>query len=101
MQNPAEELEMTSVRERRYRGYCLQDIKQFDSVIMLYNNVKPAIYNLYTTCSLLDKRYIKSTTKYLDDFYTTINNPVTLKKEFSYPCDQNGTGNIIIKGLKN
>ena len=98
---PAEELNMASVLERRYRGYCLQDIKQFDPVIALYNNVKPAVYNLYKNCSLVDKRYLKTTIKYLDDFYAAINDPVALKKEFSYPCDKNGTGNIIIKGLKN
>ena len=22
------------------------------------------------------------------------------KKEFGYPCDKNGTGNVVIKGLK-
>jgi hypothetical protein len=98
--NPAEELQMSSVRERRYRGYCMQDIKKFDSVIALYNRLKPAIYNVYTSCKLLDAKYVKSTIKYLDDFYATINDPVAFKKEFSYPCDKNGTGNVVIKGLK-
>jgi hypothetical protein len=23
-----------------------------------------------------------------------------MKKEFGYPCDKNGTGNVVIKGLK-
>ncbi|HEY2726473.1 MAG TPA: hypothetical protein VGI61_04835, partial [Parafilimonas sp.] len=98
---PAEELQMSSVRQRRYRGYCIQNLSVFDSVITLYNRVKPAVYNLYTSCPYLDKQYVRFTLKYLDDFYATINNPVAFKKEFSYPCDKNGTGNIIIKGLKN
>jgi len=98
--NPAEELKMSSVRERRYRGYCMQDMKEFDSVVALYNRLKPAIYDLYTSCQLLSAKYVKSTLKYLDDFYTTINDPVALQKEFSYPCDKNGTGNVVIKGLK-
>lgn len=98
--NPAEELQMSSVRERRYRGYCIEDMKNFDSVVALYNRLKPAIYNLYLGCSLLDAKYLKSTLKYLDDFYSTINNPAALKKAFSYPCDKNGTGNVVIKGLK-
>ena len=34
---PAEELEMNSVKERRYRGYCMQDIKDFDSVNIFIN----------------------------------------------------------------
>jgi hypothetical protein len=97
---PAEQLQMSSVRQRRYRGYCIQDMKEFDPAIALYNELKPAIYNMYTSCRLLDVKYVKTTIKYLDDFYTTINNPASYKKAFSYPCDKNGTGNVIIKGLK-
>ena len=26
--------------------------------------------------------------------------PAKLKKEFGYPCDKNGTGNVVIRGLK-
>lgn len=97
---PAEELEMSSVRQRRYRGYCIQDMKKFDSTIALFNKVKTAIYSLYTNCTLLNSHYVKTTIKYLDEFYNTINNPASVKKEFSYPCDKNGTGDVIIKGLK-
>jgi hypothetical protein len=98
--HPAEELQMSSVRQRRYRGYCMEDLQKFDTVITLYNKLKPAVYNLYTNCTLLDPGYVKSTIKYLDDFYATINDPKQFKKEFSYPCDKYGTGNVIIKGLK-
>ena len=91
---------MNSVRERRYRGYCLPDMAKFVPVIALYNQLKPAIYKLYTDCTLLDQKYVKSTIKYLDDFYQTINDPGAMKKEFGYPCDKNGTGNVVIKGLK-
>jgi hypothetical protein len=97
---PAEELRMNSVRDRRYRGYCMPDMKQFDAVIALYNKLKPDIYKLYTDCTLLDAKYIKSTLKYFDAFYEIINDPTTLKKEFGYPCDKNGTGNVVIKGLR-
>jgi len=97
---PAEELKMSSVRERRYRGFCIQDIKLFDSTVAFYNQLKSKIYETYTSCSLLDAKYIRNTTKFLDEFYATINNPKLLKKEFQYPCDPNGTGNVIIKGLR-
>jgi ribosomal protein L19 len=97
---PAEELQMRSVRERRYRGYCVQDMKVFDAVIEQYNRLKNDIYRIYTDCTLLDAKYIKSTIQFLDEFYTTINNPKALQKEFGYPCDKNGTGNVVIKGLK-
>lgn len=97
---PAEELLMNSVRERRYRGYCVEDMKKFDKTIALYNSIKDNIYQLYTTCRLLDEKYKNATIKYLDEFYTTINNPDKMKKAFGYPCDKNGTGNVVIKGLK-
>ena len=97
---PADELRMNSVRDRRYRGYCIQDMSKFDAVIALYNKLKPDIYKLYTDCTLLDQKYVKSTLKYLDDFYETINDPGKLKKEFGYPCDKNGTGNVVIRGLR-
>jgi len=97
---PAEELQLRSVRERRYRGYCIPDQKAFEPVIAKYNSLKKEIYDLYTSCALLDEKYRASTIKYLDEFYVTINNPKAWQKEFGYPCDKNGTGNIVIKGLR-
>jgi hypothetical protein len=97
---PAEELNMRSVRERRYRGFCMGDMKKFDQTIELFNNRKKDIYAVYSNCPLLDPKYISSTIKFLDDFYATINNANAVKKDFGYPCDKNGTGNVVIRGLK-
>ncbi len=97
---PADELKMSSVLERRYRGYCIRDLKTFDKVIELYNQRKENIYSIYNNCPFLDAKYVKSTIRFLDDFYATINNPAALKKDFEYPCDMNGTGNVVIRGLK-
>lgn len=97
---PAEELLMKSVLERRYRGYCMTDLKVFEKPIAQYNNLKKDIYKLYTENKLLDEKYIRSVTKYLDEFYETINTPKLWQKDFGYPCDKNGTGNVVIKGLK-
>ncbi len=97
---PAEELHMASIRQRRYRGYCIRNLKRFDGVISRFNDLKKDIYELYATCTLLEANYIKSTTKFLDDFYATINDPRTLEREFLYPCDESKTGNVVIKGLK-
>jgi len=98
--HPAEELLMRSVQERRYRGYCIKDMKLFEKSIALFNRSKSEIYNLYTKSNLLDEKYIRSVTKYLDEFYATINDPKSWQKDFAYPCDKNGTGNVVIKGLK-
>ncbi len=97
---PAEELLMSSVRQRRYRGYCIKDLKTFGGVIEKFNSLKNELYSIYDSCPLLDQKYIKSTKQYLDEFYKTINDTKAWQKDFSYPCDQNGTGNVVIKGLK-
>lgn len=96
---PAEALLMSSVKERRYRGYCVKDLAIFESTIATFNRLKDDIYKLYTGCTLLDTKYIKSALQYLDEFYVTINNSKAWQKDFGYPCNKNGTGNVVIKGL--
>jgi len=97
---PAEELQMSSVRQRRYRGYCMPSFNSFETIIAKFNSLKSDIYKLYSSCTLVDAKYIKSTTQFLDDFYKAINNPKTWQRDFAYPCDPNGTGNVVIRGLK-
>lgn len=97
---PAEELLMRSVTERRYRGYCTTDLTIFEPAISLYNKHKKDIYDLITNCTYLDAKSIKTTIKFLDEFYETISNTKSWQKDFAYPCDKNGTGNVVIKGLR-
>ena len=97
---PPEQLELSSTQERRFRGYCITDWKTLDEVVATYNRLKDDIYKTYTSCTLLDAKYVKNTTKFLDDFYETINNPKKLKSEFSFPCNKTAT-NYIIKGYGN
>jgi hypothetical protein len=78
----------------------VQNQALFEPVIAHYNRLKKDIYSLFSGCELLDAKYIKSTRLYLDEFYETINNAKEWKKEFAYPCDPKGTGNVVIKGLK-
>ena len=70
------------------------------AAIALYNRLKNDIYAIYANCPLLSEKYVKATTRYLDDFYETINSPKDVARDFGYPCDENNTGNVIIKGLK-
>lgn len=96
---PSDELHLQSVQERRYRGYCIENIKELDPILNIFNELRSEIYKLYTNNSLIDETYLKSTLRYLDQFYKIINDPDIREKEFKYPCDPNGTGNIVIKGL--
>ena len=97
---PAEQLLMRSVQERRYRGYCMKDLKVFEKPIALFNRSKSDIYDLYTKSKMLDEKYTRYVTKYLDEVYATIDDPKRWQKDFAYPCDKSGTGNVVIKGLK-
>ncbi len=98
--HPAAELLMSSIRERRYRGFCIEDMNQFTDVIKRFIDRKEDLYNVYRTCTLIEETYLKSTLKYFDGFYKTITDPKKLKNEFQYPCDPYGTGNVVIQGLK-
>lgn len=95
---PAPELEIASDRVRLYRGYCESDLKSFQPTFELFNRLKPNIYDVYTKCPLLSAKYIKFVTRFLDDFYNTINNKRSIASEFGAPCRTNVR--VEIKGLK-
>ncbi|MFD2200443.1 hypothetical protein [Shivajiella indica] len=97
---PAEELLLRDTKERRYRGYCIPNMASFDEVFAFFNDKKEDIYAIYTKNSFLEESYIKSTIKFLDEFYKTINNPKYAQTAMQYPCDPDGTGNVVIKGLR-
>ncbi len=97
---PAEGLKMKSVQERRYRGYCVDDFDDFLPTINQFKALKQEIYDLYSNEPLLEKDYREFTRKYLDDFFAVLDDEDGWRKDFAYPCDPKGTGNVVIKGLK-
>lgn len=98
---PAPELELSSVRERRFRGFCLTDLSELDSSLAIFNRLREDIYEIYRSTPYLDDRSRNESLKYLDEFYGVINDKERMKKAFSYPCDPRGTGNVIIRGIRN
>jgi len=98
--NPAPELNLPSVADRRYRGYCIEKMEEFEDTLKEFLDHKDGIYSLYSESKLLDEKSIKTTINYLDGFYSTITTPKRAKLEFQYPCLAGGTGNVVIKGLK-
>ena len=96
---PAPELQMSSTIERRYRGYCMPDMNQFTTVFEIFNQLKDDFYALYIDNPLLSKSYRNKTIKFLDQFYEIINDPKKAAKALNYPCNEFGTGNVIIRGL--
>jgi hypothetical protein len=97
---PEQALMLSSTRERRYRGYCLTDLSSLDKIFLLFNNLKNQIYEIYNASTLLEPSYKKITIKFLDEFYKTINDSKAIKNAFGYPCQKDGTSNVVIKGLK-
>ena len=98
--HPAVELKMSSTQERRYRGYCMQSLDEFQPHFEKFNELKEEFYAIYQENELISDGFKKQTIRFLDDFYETINDPKKAKQEFiSKPCDPNGTNKIIIKGL--
>jgi hypothetical protein len=96
---PAEALLLNSTKERRYRGYCMK-VEQFEKTTAHFNGLKEKIMATYSESKLLEEAYKKSTIKFLEDFFKTINDPKKLKSEFEYPCKAGGTGNVVIKGMR-
>lgn len=97
--NPAPALRLSSIQQRRYRGYCLENMEELAPTLAFFQEKKEAIYDVYRDNPLLEKRYIRSTLKFLDDFYKTLDRPKASAKEFLYPCEKGGTGKVIIRGL--
>ncbi len=96
---PPEELNMSSVRERRYRGICITDLSVFSDVINLFNSHKQQFYDLYKNTNLVSEGYKKDTYEFLDEFFDTINNKDKISKEVTVACKEAASGEIIIKGL--
>jgi hypothetical protein len=98
---PAEALNLRSVRERVFRGYCLDDLSVLDTTFKQFQELKPEIYKIITENPMLRRRYINFATNFLDDFYDTLNDDRKKSRAFSYPCDSDGTGNVVISGMQN
>lgn len=98
---PAEALKLSSVRERVYRGYCMDNLEKLEPTFEEFRQHKSEIYSILSQNPLLQEDYIEWAHSYLDEFYETINDPNKSSSVFSYPCDPSGTGNVVISGIRN
>lgn len=93
---PPEELKLSSVRERRFRGYCVEQLSALKPAIDFYNRKKNDFYNIITNSPYASSRFLKSIFKWMDEFYDTINNDKKAQKDLLYPCTS--TNEFVIKG---
>lgn len=91
---PAEQLNLTTVRERLYRG-PIYPRSVLTQTISRFNRAKTALYALYEGETRLNRAYIRQSVTYLDEFYRLLNDPEAVVRVFQDPT---GRG-VQIKGL--
>lgn len=78
---PDERLPIQTVRERLYCGFP-RSLPELNDVLALFKERKTAVYDLINNFNLLTARNKKEMIDYLDEFFSTINNPVQVNDIF-------------------
>jgi len=78
---PREELGITSVRERLYRGFP-RTISEIESSLTIFREKRQDIEKLVTGFELLDQRSRKEMMKYINEFYEIIENKKMVERVF-------------------
>ncbi|HET9430705.1 MAG TPA: hypothetical protein VFO70_05990, partial [Chitinophagaceae bacterium] len=78
---PPEDLGITSVKERLYRGFP-RTMEELQETINLFKAQKDNFYSLINNCQWLNKASKKESINFLDDFYKTIDNRNSVKYTF-------------------
>lgn len=86
--NPPEQFDITDVKERVFRGRC-RIPGTYEAVIEIFNETKSAIYNEIHQFQPLDEKHKKQAIKYLDQFYSIVNDPKAMKREIYDACPSN------------
>ena len=81
---PAEGLGIRSVKQRLFRGRCL-NLRNLDESIEKFNELRPQIEEALNPPEI-DQRSHKNALKYIDDFYEIVNDPKKRKKEIEDDC---------------
>lgn len=81
---PAEGLGIRSVKQRVFRGRCL-NLNHLDESIATFNELRPQIEEALNP-PILDERSRKKALKYIDKFYEIINDPKKRKREIEDRC---------------
>jgi hypothetical protein len=86
---PDYRLPIKSVRERRYRGAC-RTVEEWAPILARFQEKKAGLYAVYDNVPGLDRKYVRQTREYLDEFFEVIGDPRKVKWEIVDPC-QRGT----------
>jgi hypothetical protein len=83
---PAKQFNITSVRDRVYRGPCRTQA-EFQTFFEKFNELKPQVMAIFDSVPGMDAGYRKDAQKYLEGFYSTINKPGDVKRAFIDECN--------------
>ncbi len=82
---PNPRFRLRNVRQRLYRGRCANN-RHLDDTLQAYRDRRPDIDRLVTESRHMSKGTRKFVSKYIDEFYKTINNPKTVKSRLRDKC---------------
>ncbi len=82
---PPKSLNLRSVKQRLYRGFCHHD-GIVESSIEILNERKKAIYDLFEHTEGLNFQSRKESQNYLKSFYEIINDPKKLQRQIHEKC---------------
>lgn len=96
---PPEQLGITSVRQRLFRGYNFSD-ELYAEMHALFNGLRPAFNNVYLSCEYLSNDEKVFAVRFLDEFYETLNSPKDFERSIVRMGRRNEKQYISIKGLE-
>jgi hypothetical protein len=79
--SPNEDLGITSVRERLYRGFP-RNMEEIEASLNIFREKREPLKNLVTNFEVLDSRARKDFMKYIDEFYDVIESKKTVERVF-------------------
>lgn len=82
---PARTLHISNVRQRRYRGRCEPD-DVFRKTLAEFRTARTHLYAAALSQPNLQSRTVQTVTRYLDDFYSIIDDPKQLERQILKIC---------------
>jgi len=82
---PNPRFKLRNVRERLYRGRCANN-EYLDSSLQLFRDKRQAIHELVESVPGFSKKSIKKASRYIDEFYATIDSPKRVERYLVGRC---------------
>jgi hypothetical protein len=81
---PPKETNLTSVRERDFRGFCRQN--GYADTVQFFKEIRPEIFDIIENSHFLSGRNRSEMTTYLNTFYHNIDDPKYVDRQINRAC---------------